>query len=121
MKFLTDENVDIRVFNGLKKSGFDVKSILKEGKQGLKDKEVLDFSVKDKRILITHDKDFENHPSYKNIKHEGIILLRFKDQSYPSVLKFLLQFLNSKKAEKLSGKLIVISEVNIRLYKKKTS
>lgn len=118
MKFLTDENVDIRVFNGLKKSGFDIKSITKESKQGLKDEEVLDLATKEKRILITHYKDFENNIFFQSIKHEGIIVLRFKDQSYNNVTKFLLQILNSKRAEKLSGNITILSESEIKVLKK---
>ncbi len=117
MKFLIDENVDFRVFNELRKSGLDVKSIVKERKQGLNDKEVLNLSTKEKRILITHDKDFENHPYFQNIKHKGIILLRFKDQSYNNVIKFLLPILNSKRAEKLADNLTIISECEIKISK----
>ena len=118
MKFLTDENIDIRVFNGLKKAGFEIKDIKKESKSGISDKEILDLAMKEKRILITHDKDFENHPYFQKIKHAGVILLRFKNQSYHNVLENLLRTLNSKAADKLDENLTIITEDEIIIYKK---
>ena len=118
MKFLTDENVDVRVVSGLKKAGYDVKDIKKEGMQGAKDKDILALAIKEKRILITHDKDFEDHTSFSNIKHEGIILLRFKNQSPNNVLKILLSALDSKTTDKIPKNLTVLSESEIIIHKK---
>ena len=118
MKFLTDENVDVRVVNGIKKANYNIKDIKKEGMLGFKDKDILAFAIKEKRILLTHDKDFKNNPSFKNIKHEGIILLRFKNQSPDNVLKRLLSILNSKAAIKMPKNLTIISETEIIIIPK---
>ena len=90
MKFLTDENVDIRVVNGLLNAGYDIFDIKKEGLQGSKDTDLLDLAHKQKRIIITYDKDFENYFYLKNVKTYGIILLKFKNKSPDNILNLLI-------------------------------
>ena len=76
MKFLTDENINFRIVKVLREAGYDVKDVKEEMKSS-KDIEVLNFAIKEKRVLITYDKDFMKHPAFTNIKHAGIIFLKF--------------------------------------------
>ncbi|MEK6937195.1 MAG: DUF5615 family PIN-like protein [Nanoarchaeota archaeon] len=117
MKFLTDENVDIRVVQGLRKEGFDVKGIKELKMYSASDKKVLNLATKEKRILITYDKDFKNNPSFNNVKHFGIILLKLVNKTPNNILKIIVPILNSEKSEKLANNLTVISETDIVIYK----
>lgn len=57
MRFLADEGVDKPIVMHLRAAGFDVHYIL-ETYQGAEDEKVLLIAAKEKRILITQDKDF---------------------------------------------------------------
>ena len=118
MKFLTDENVAETIVNGLRKTGYDVKDIKEEGQQRTKDIDVLMLANKENRILITNNKDFVTHYSFSNVKHHGIILLKFKKQVPSNMLDMLLSALNSKIANKLSNNLTIITEQSVTVHKK---
>ncbi len=60
MRFLIDENVIPVVVSLLRKEGYDVKDIKEEKLYGLKDSELFRIAIKEKRTVITHDKDFTN-------------------------------------------------------------
>lgn len=57
MKFLANENIPVELVNELRKLGYDILKV-DEIKKGMKDREVIEFSHKEERILITFDKDF---------------------------------------------------------------
>ncbi|MDA1337398.1 MAG: DUF5615 family PIN-like protein [bacterium] len=56
-KLLLDENISIRVAKALRQEGYNVFSIGEEA-AGLNDSAVLAIARKEKRIVITLDKDF---------------------------------------------------------------
>ena len=57
MKFLADESCDFIVVSALRKSGYDVISIC-EMSPSMADEEVIQLASKEKRVLLTEDKDF---------------------------------------------------------------
>ena len=116
MKFLTDENVASSVVKDLRKKGFDVKDIKEEKLCGASDKEILKMSLAENRIIITHDKDF-NNVLVTNTIHIGIILLRFKNQSPPNVSEMLIKLMDSNLANKIANSLTVVSEYQITFHK----
>jgi predicted nuclease of predicted toxin-antitoxin system len=78
MKFLLDENVDYRLASFLSTLGYDVKAIPQDYPYGLFDHEVLAIAYKEKRILITNDKDFGELIFRRHLTHRGVILFRLK-------------------------------------------
>lgn len=116
MKFLTDENVAISVFRTIKKLGFDVKSVMEIGLESKSDAQILEFALKDNRIIITHDKDFANL-FYTNKKHKGIILLKFKKQNPNNISNVLIKIFQSEFKDKLENNIIIISEHKIIIHR----
>ncbi|MBI4918529.1 DUF5615 family PIN-like protein [archaeon] len=116
MKFLTDENIATSVYKSLLEEGFDVKDIKAENFHGASDKEVLELANKEKRIIITHDKDFANVLNQK-VKHKGIILLRFRLQLPKMVSVTLIKLLKSKIKGKLENSVTIVSEDEIKIHK----
>ena len=75
MKFLLDENIPMSFQKELKKYGYrDIKSI-NDFAKGLPDKGVYEVTLKEKRILVTIDRDFF---AYKNKESYGIISISGK-------------------------------------------
>ncbi len=112
MRFIVDENVAISVVNALRNAGHDVKDVKEEKLYGISDKELLVLATKEKRIIITHDKDFLNMES-----GVGIILLRLKNQNPRNVIDLIIKVLNSKMQSKITNNVIVVSESQIVIYK----
>ena len=115
MKILADESVDHPVFDYLKGKGFNIKHI-SFIKGGLQDADVLDMARKQKRILLSVDKDF------------GELAFRAKKPSYGIVLYRLSGLTNSEKAEiifrvfserssDMENNFVVVSKNQVRIRK----
>lgn len=105
MKFLLDENTgkQIQLFlQDLNHTALRVKEI----NPGIPDYEVLAFSVSEKSILITSDKDFGELIFKEKQPHTGIILLRLVDESSNNKIKALRFAL----PRYVAGKFIVVEE-----------
>lgn len=115
LKFLADENVAFRVVESLRKEGFNVLSIYEEGFSGVLDEKILKLAQKEKRIIITHDKDFGNLIHQPFQRHGGVILLRLRNQSPQNVILCLIPFLKNKKPNKIKNRLVIFQEGKIRI------
>lgn len=76
MRFLLDENIDLRVAQFLEERGHDVRSISRDYDHALPDDEVLALAVREGRTLITQDRDFGELVFRRGYPHAGIIYLR---------------------------------------------
>ena len=109
LKILLDENLGIKVYEELKRKGFDVQSILLEHR-GMEDTEIIETAKDYGKVIVTMDKDF----GYLAISQDppGLVLLRLRDPRVPNRLKTLLRALELR--EKLYGYITVVTEVIIR-------
>ncbi len=96
MKLLLDENISKTVTQQLQDAGFDVVHILKIELQGKSDEEIMMAASKEKRVIITHDKDFGNLLRFPLQHHHGVIMMRFHSQMPQNVAVHLLDFLSKK-------------------------
>lgn len=94
MKFLADENFPKAILNLIAKSGHSVKTIQQKRLHGSSDNTVVAIASKEKRVILTFDKDFlENRPEdlkvivfeFPKIPNSEIILL------IPELLKDIVQ------------------------------
>ncbi len=92
MKLLLDENIPVGFIKDLKKAGHDVKHVLYECK-GKKDREILDYAIKNKRCIVSFDADF---CAFKEEKHCGIIKVSAKLDKREEALIELLSKLKGK-------------------------
>lgn len=105
MKFILDENLGKKEAKFLKSLGHKAIRI-REMNPGIPDYEVLAFSVSEKSILVTSDKDFGELIFKEKQPHSGVILLRLEDESSSNkitALKFALP-------KYITGKFIVVEE-----------
>ena len=81
MKFLLDENVDVRLLNYLQSLGHDVTAIARDHPQSLADSEVLEVARGEHRVLITNDADFGELVFRQRLPHSGVILFRLSTEA----------------------------------------
>lgn len=115
MKFLTDENIASLVVSMIRKRGFNVKDIKEERLYGFDDKKIIELANKEKRIIITYDKDFAE--LINNRKHNGVVLIKSRKQSPENVAEILIKFLSSNFKEKIKENLVIVTENKIIIHK----
>lgn len=94
MKFITDENLGIKIPQFLKSLGYDVISVI-EVALSKPDTDILKLANEENRILLTTDKDFGELVFKEKLIHSGVILLRLKDESVENKKKVILRELKS--------------------------
>lgn len=110
MKILLDENFPEGFKKDLSKLGHDV-SHINRIKKGMKDREVFDLAIKEKRIIISNDMDFKDY--IKN-SHYGII--KFNSAIYSDGCLYAL--LNKYNIEQIKDNYIEFRKKGICFYKK---
>ena len=74
--FLADESCDFAIIRALRAEGFDVVSVT-ESYPALADEYVLEIAYREKRLLLTEDKDFGEWVFSHGKKMAGIVLFRY--------------------------------------------
>lgn len=106
IKFLLDENVDIRLSSYLKKAGFSVKL----AEKGMKNSKLINLAKEESCVLITNDKDFANKDLYNPADYSGIIVFRIHPPILENLIKALNKFIKKNKSSAFTGKTFIISE-----------
>lgn len=103
------------MFDYLKGENYDVKFV-SDVMPGASDIDVLNFSEREKRILITNDKDFGELIFRLKMPSSGVILLRLKLDS-PSKRQLSLDYLFKNFEDKLFLNFVVVTESQVRVRK----
>ena len=76
MKMLADENLFEPIIQYMRDMGHDLIGIRDSGFSGISDDEVYRLACREKRIIITMDKDFERMVRFPPEWCEGIIVVK---------------------------------------------
>jgi predicted nuclease of predicted toxin-antitoxin system len=113
MLFLANENFPLTSIKILRNAGHNVESIL-EKIPGAKDLEVLKKAKKEKRIIMTFDRDYgELIYKYRKFPPPGILYFRLDPYTPEEPAEILLRIINKEKIS-IKGKFTVIQRNNIR-------
>ena len=108
VKIYLDEDVRPLLAEILSARGYDAVSAIGRRRQGLRDRQQLEISIREQRTFVTHNiRDFARlHPHFAN-RHYGII---FSDQeSLNILLKRLLHFVSKETMDSVKGRLFWLS------------
>ena len=111
MRLLADENISPKTIQIIQQQGIDVTSI-RDTKPGVTDREVVKIANREKRVIVTFDKDFGEIIIRNGFKAPGLILLRI-NKTPAEVAKRILDV--AKRGIPLEGKIVVIQENKIRI------
>ena len=115
LKFLVDESSGFKLYKFLLEKGFDAKFV-GNIMPSASDENVLSFAEKEKRILITNDKDFGELIFRLNKPSSGVILLRLRTDSPYRRQKYIKQTIETL-SNKLESRFVVVTEGQIRVKK----
>ena len=105
-KFLLDENVRRELLDFLKSKKYDanIKS------KGLGNGKLAKFTLEEKRILVTNDRDFTYSEQFSEEKIFSVIWLRIPQNKSDVLIKIFSKMLAEVKVSDFKGNLIILYE-----------
>ena len=113
MRFLADESCDFGVVRALRRAGFDVLCV-SESTPRAEDLEVIGLALREKRILLTEDKDFGRLVYSHGQETLGVIFLRFPTFARKQISRDVLNLVKQQ-GEKLVGSFVTVQPGRIRI------
>ncbi|PHI17954.1 hypothetical protein CEQ90_20460 [Lewinellaceae bacterium SD302] len=113
---LADENFPIASYNYLKGKGYNILHIINEKLDSISDIEVIEFAIKNDRLIITFDSDFGELIYKLGYEPKGVIYFRWKSFK-PTDPGIYLDNLIEKEELDFSGFITVIDNDKIRQRK----
>jgi len=113
MRFLADESCDFGVVRALRDAGHDVLAVAELSPRA-EDTRVVDLAVRERRILLTEDKDFGQLVHSSGRKTQGVILVRYPVQARGRLSEDVVR-LAKRHGRKLTGCFVVIQPGRVRI------
>ena len=111
-KLLLDENIGSITAAFLHAKKYDVVAI-GGATAGLPDEAILAQAFKEKRIMITLDKDFGQLVHQYKQRHAGVVFLRMRKESPERIHRTIFKIL-MKYGDRLQGKFVTASEWSVK-------
>jgi len=115
MRFLVDECTGPVVARWLRQRGHAVFSVFEEAR-GMDDDNIIQKAKDQDWILITNDKDFGEKVFREGRQHNGVVLLRLKDERAVNKIDVLEQLLEAH-ADRLPNCFVVVTETQVRFVR----
>ena len=113
LRFLADESCDFAVVRALRAEGYDVLAV-SEVTQRSDDRELIDQAYRERRILLTEDKDFGWLVYVSHVDASGVILIRFPGNARQSLVQMVRQMVE-RQGERLLKAFVVVQPGHIRI------
>ena len=113
MRFLADECCDRAVVRALRAGGYDVLSV-SEITPRAEDSHVIRLALRERRILLTEDKDFGQLVFAHGKQSIGVIFLRFPNAARKQIVKDVLRLVKQQ-GDNLEGSFVTVQPGRIRI------
>lgn len=113
VSFLADESCDYRVVRALRALGYDVAAVSEETQRSV-DLEVIELAARERRILLTEDKDFGWLVYVSAVESPGVILIRYPGAGRERLVAVVQQMVEEQ-AERLVGAFAVVQPGLVRI------
>src|SRR5260221_13509651 len=113
MKILADESVDHPVYEFLKGKGFNIKHISFIA-SGSPDVDVLDMAWRQKRVLLSVDKDFGELAFRAKRPSHGIVLYRLSGLTNREKAEIIFKVFQGRKSE-IENNFVVVTKSQVRI------
>lgn len=116
LRFLADESCDFAVVRALRAEGYDVFAA-SEVMRRSDDRELIEQAYREKRILLTEDKDFGWLVFVSHADSAGVILIRFPGNVRRALVQTIVQLVQEQ-GERLLAAFVVVQPGHIRIRRK---
>jgi len=113
LRFLADESCDFAVVRALRAEVYDVLAI-SEVMQRSDDRELIEQASRERRILLTEDKDFGWLVYVSHSDSAGVILIRFPGNARQTLVDALMNLVHTH-GQELSGAFVVLQPGHTRM------
>lgn len=111
--FLADESCDFAVVRALRSAGYDVTAICESAPQ-TQDPDVIALAARERRVLLTEDKDFGQLVYAELRDSSGVILIRFPASEREALPGAMLETVKEL-GDRLAGIFVVLTPRRIRI------
>ncbi len=115
MKIFANENLFEPIIDYLRGLGHNVFSIRDAGLSGISDDEVYQRACKEKRIIITMDKDFSRMFRFPPENCGGIIVVKIYKRTVNETLSIFKKFYESIQEKDIPKNLVIITPEGVRI------
>jgi predicted nuclease of predicted toxin-antitoxin system len=116
LRFLADESCDFAIVRALRAEGYDVLAV-SEVTQRSDDRDLIEQAYREKRILLTEDKDFGWLVFVSYAESAGVILVRFPGDARQTMVQ-MVQKLVHEQGEQLVSAFVVVQPGHVRVSHK---
>ena len=113
MRLLADESCDFAVVRALRSAGHDVVAVAEVSPRA-DDVEVIALAIRDKRVLITEDKDFGQLVYADKRSSSGVLFIRFPTRFRRSLPQSIVKLVREN-GDKLNGAFVVAQPGRTRI------
>jgi len=106
IRIYADESVNIAIIEGMRRRGVDAFSARDAGNLGLTDEEQLEFAVKNRAVIFTHDVDFLKLALDR--EHYGVIYVHQRKVSVGGCVRRLKTIVEVKTSEEMRNQVIFL-------------
>jgi predicted nuclease of predicted toxin-antitoxin system len=116
---MADEGCDFAVVRALRMAGFDVLAIAEVMNRSV-DSELIERAYRERRVLLTEDKDFGWLVFVAHADSAGVILIRYPGNARHTLAEAVTR-LALERAEQLPGAFVVLQPHQVRFSRRSTS
>ncbi len=113
LRFLADESCDFAVVRALRSAGHDVQAVSESITRSV-DRDVIERAGRERRVLLTEDKDFGWLVFASHVDSPGVILLRFPGQARQTLAAAVVKLVQEQ-LEALIGAFVVVEPGRTRI------
>ncbi len=108
MKIFADHCVGNFFIEPLRRAGFDILRASDVSMERAADEEIFNFAVKEKRTLISFDRDFINIARFDIKSSAGLIVFEIDRLIRETIQKRIFDFIKNGRGEEFNGRLFVV-------------
>lgn len=112
MRFLADESCDFAVVRALRAAGHDVQ-VVAQIALGAADEVVIALALRERRVLLTEDKDFGQLVFAATAPTGGVIFIRYPASARAALPQVIVELVSTRQ-EQLIGAFVVVQPARIR-------
>jgi predicted nuclease of predicted toxin-antitoxin system len=116
LRFLADESCDYAVTRALRAAGFDVLAVGESTTRSV-DRDIIEQAGRERRVLLTEDKDFGWLVFAAHVASPGVILVRYPGNARQGLASSVVAAIQEH-AEQLAGAFVVVEPGRVRISRK---
>ena len=114
MRLYLDQMLKVGLAEVLRNEGHDVARAAEVGQSRAEDDAILDFAIREKRVLVTVDEDFGDWAILPLTEHPGVVRVKVHPPTTEGIAEILIPLLARRNQEDFRNKLVILSTRNER-------